>query len=323
MGTIHSVYTASLTLCVLFLVGVIFRVNSFSKRRSYRPEVIPPGTERVLILGASAGIGRTLAHRYAERGAKVCVVARKSAELEVVRSECEVRARAPDSALNICADITRAEDLVTIREAISEKWHGLDTLIVAAGVSALRPVLEIAGVEGPSITQPDLDGIRRVEDVALAAIKGNYLGPLLSVVTMIPFMRRTSASPSVLLISSLGAAIPAPTRAIYGSSKAASYILYQALSIENPSVNFSYVLPSTVEGNFRASAVDGGPVPEANPAQVGLKREVVAERCVRAIDTREKVVFVPAFYQFAPFLLWIWPSYVERKAAQKYRFAPT
>ena len=221
------------------------------------------------------------------------------------------------------------------------EWHGLDTLIVAAGVSALRPVLEIAGVEGSSMAQPDIDGIRRVEDVALAAIKGNYLGPLLSVVTMvglrsyqaltlfdnflsqIPFMRSTSASPSVLLISTLGATIPAPTRAIYGSTKAASYILYQALSIENPSVNFSYVLPSTVEGNFRASAVDGGPVREANPTQVGLKREVVAERCIRAIDTREKIVFIPGFYRFAPFLLWIWPSYVERKAAQKYRFTPT
>jgi hypothetical protein len=67
------------------------------------------------------------------------------------------------------------------------EWHGLDTLIVAAGVSALRPVLEIAGVEGPSVTQPGLDGIRRVEDVAMAAIKGNYLGPLLSVVTMVCF----------------------------------------------------------------------------------------------------------------------------------------
>jgi len=65
------------------------------------------------------------------------------------------------------------------------EWHGLDTLIVAAGVSALRPVLEIAGVEGPSVTQPSLDGIRQVEDVAMAAIKGNYLGPLLSVVTMV------------------------------------------------------------------------------------------------------------------------------------------
>lgn len=139
----------------------------------------------------------------------------------------------------------------------------------------------------------------------------------------IPFMRSTSISPSVLLISSLGATIPAPTRAIYGSSKAAAYLFYQALSIENPSVNFSHVLPSTIEGNFRASAVDGGLVREADPNQSGLKREAVAKRCIRAIDAREKIVFVPAFFRFAQLLSWIWPSYLERKAAQKYRFTPT
>lgn len=139
----------------------------------------------------------------------------------------------------------------------------------------------------------------------------------------IPFMRSTSISPSVLLISSLGAIFPAPTRAIYGSSKAAAYILFKALSIENPSVNFSCVLPYTIEGNFRASAVDVGPVREADPNQSGLKREAVAKRCIRAIDAREKIVFVPAFFRFAQLLSWIWPSYLERKAAQKYRFAPT
>src|SRR5229473_259829 len=135
-------------------------------------------------------------------------------------------------------------------------------------------------------------------------------------------MRSTSISPSVLLISSLGAVIPAPTRAIYGSSKAASYLLYQSLSIEHPSVNFSYVLPATIEGNFRASAVDGGPMRE-DPNQSGLRREVVAERCIRAIDAREKVVFIPAFFRFAQLLSWIWPSYIARKAAQKYYFTPT
>ena len=135
-------------------------------------------------------------------------------------------------------------------------------------------------------------------------------------------MRSTSASPSVLLISSLGAVIPAPTRAIYGSTKAASYLLYQVLSIEHPSVHFSYVLPSTVEGSFRASAVDGGPAREEDPTRAGLKRGDVAECCIRAIDTREKIVFIPAIYKFAQALSWIWPSYVERKAARKYRFAP-
>jgi short-subunit dehydrogenase len=138
----------------------------------------------------------------------------------------------------------------------------------------------------------------------------------------IPLMRSTSDSPSVLLISSLGAVIPAPTRAIYGSTKAASYILYQALAIEHPSVHFSYILPSTVEGNFRASAVDGGPVREEDPAQAGLKREAVAERCIRAIDVHEKIVFIPTFYKFAQVLSWIWPSYVERKASHKYHFVP-
>jgi short-subunit dehydrogenase len=136
-------------------------------------------------------------------------------------------------------------------------------------------------------------------------------------------MRGTSASPSILLISSLGAVIPAPTRAIYGSSKAASYILYQALSIENPSVNFSIVLPSTVRGNFRATAVDRGPMREADPNQSGLKCEVVADRCIRAIDAREEITFIPSYYRFAQLLLWLWPSYVEHKASQKYQFTPT
>ena len=33
--------------------------------------------------------------------------------------------------------------------------------------------------------QPSVDGVQRVADVALAAIQGNYVGPLLSVVTMV------------------------------------------------------------------------------------------------------------------------------------------
>ena len=115
--------TAAITLGVFVPVWAI--LNSFSKRRDRRPEVLPPGTERVLILGASSGVGRALAHGYAERGAKVCVVARRGAELEVVRSECEalaapVSSSQSDRVLTICADITRAEDLITIRETINE-----------------------------------------------------------------------------------------------------------------------------------------------------------------------------------------------------------
>jgi NADPH:quinone reductase-like Zn-dependent oxidoreductase len=112
-------YHIGIALVILVLCQLIH--NRFSKRRrSSRPKLVPPGTERVLVLGASSGIGRTISHRYAERGAKVCVVARRSAELAAVRSECESMAHVPDSVFSICADFTRAEDLVTIRETISE-----------------------------------------------------------------------------------------------------------------------------------------------------------------------------------------------------------
>jgi hypothetical protein len=101
-------------------------------------------------------------------------------------------------------------------------------------------------------------------------------------------------------------------------------MLYQALSIENPAINFSCILPSTIEGNFRVSAVDGGdyggPIREAQPNRSGLKREAVAKRCIRAVDACEKIVFFPTIYWYAHILWWLWPSYVERKASQKYNY---
>ncbi|KAG6823859.1 hypothetical protein H0H93_002925, partial [Arthromyces matolae] len=144
-------------------------------------------------------------------------------------------------------------------------WQGVDTLIVAAGVSALQPLMAVAGVEadasGTSFTpsQASLEGIQRAVDVSSAATRGNYTGPLVAAVTFIPLLTTSSSSPSILLVSSLGAVIPPPTRTLYASTKAASLLLYQALSIEHPAIAFTSVLPSTVEGDFRASAVDSGP----------------------------------------------------------------
>ena len=130
----------------------------------------------------------------------------------------------------------------------------------------------------------------------------------------------TSKSPSILLVNSLASVIPAPTRTLYASTKAASLVLYQALSIEHPKISFTVCMPSTVEGDFRASAVDAGPIREANPNEHGLKREFVAQRCIEAIDGGEKTVFIPVTMRFAHLFYWIWPSLVESGARKKYNF---
>jgi NAD(P)-dependent dehydrogenase (short-subunit alcohol dehydrogenase family) len=262
MSVACSIGTVAATTIALVILSSFAKWRlRLGKLRSRRPAIIPPCSERILILGSSGGIGRAIAHRYALRGAKICVVARRSAELDAVRSECEVLARAHErahghahdlsssefsassSVLSICGDITRAQDLISMRERLNEgescvndpsldigshilvyflffiEWHGIDTLIIAAGVSALRPVLEIAGVKGPSVTEPSLDGVQRIEDAALAAIKGNYLAPLLSVVTFVrPLFYPTSTSSMTFNISD------------------SSYAVHELLAIRSPRI---------------------------------------------------------------------------------------
>lgn len=131
--------------------------------------------ERVLVLGASSGLGRSLALRYARRGARVCAVARRADKLqELASAGCLVQV----------ADMTVVDDMVRVRAAIDAAWAGLDTVHVCAGVSALQPVMALTGEE-TSGGDAGADGVRRAVDIAGRAIKGNFEGPLVAAVTFV------------------------------------------------------------------------------------------------------------------------------------------
>ncbi|KAF9036905.1 NAD(P)-binding protein [Hymenopellis radicata] len=248
-------------------------------RTPARLSKIAQSEERVLVLGGGTGIGREIAKQYLDRGAKVCIVGRRQDKLDAVVQE----AGSPNRLLSFVGDVSAIDDMVTLREILVNEWNGCDTLILSAGVSALQPILGVAGIDNPDTATvlPDVDkeGIRKALAATEAATRVNYYGPLIVAVTFIPLLTRSSKSPSILLVSSLGATIPSPTRALYGSTKAASL---------HPSIAFSCVLPATVEGAFRESAVDMGVVREVDPDKHGLKVAAVAKRCIQAVDNLEK-----------------------------------
>ncbi|EJD55237.1 NAD(P)-binding protein [Auricularia subglabra TFB-10046 SS5] len=294
-----------------------------SRRRAARASVVPRKGERVLIIGATSGVGRDVAVQYAARGARVFLTGRRAAELESAGAECSAFGTA--AAVRIeRADASVAEDVLRMRDALLSEWGGVDTVIIAAGVSALRPLLSVAGVEhdirGNAFApgQVTLAGLQNAQHVAERAVAGNYIGPMLSLIALIPVLSQTSPRPAVLLVSSLAAVIPPPTRTLYASTKAASLLLFQALSIEHPQVKFTACLPSTIEGNFRASAVDGGEVRESL-AKV-LKKADVARACIRGVDNEARSIFMPGFYKFATTVYNFIPSLVEGIARRKYNF---
>jgi hypothetical protein len=132
------------------------------------------------------------------------------------------------------------------------EWHGVDTLIVAAGVSALRPVMEIAGVEGPSATQPSLEGVQRVEDAALAAIKGNYLGPLLSVVTMVCLLPHL-ISVSIMMFNILDSSYAVYERLTFRSSNIVPWRRYSRTDSSNLRVKQGRLLSPVPSAFYRTS----------------------------------------------------------------------
>jgi NADP-dependent 3-hydroxy acid dehydrogenase YdfG len=81
----------------------------------------------VVITGASSGIGRTLSYWYLNNGAKVALVARDFDELTAIASEF------PGQSLALQVDLTDDHQCWDMRNAVVEKFGGIDILINAAG----------------------------------------------------------------------------------------------------------------------------------------------------------------------------------------------
>jgi len=104
-----------------------------------------------LITGGSLGVGRAIATRFVEAGAKVVIVARRA---EVLAEACEaVAAAAGSSPIAIAADVGSAEDCARlVREAVAAVGP-IDILVNNAGTSKRGKFLEI----DDATWQSDLD----------------------------------------------------------------------------------------------------------------------------------------------------------------------
>jgi short-subunit dehydrogenase len=90
---------------------------------------MPVAWNRVLIVGASSGIGAAMAQQLAARGSQVAAVARRQSELDAVAAKASGRIRA------YAFDTTRFEDVAELFERIAKDLGGLDAIVYAAGVN--------------------------------------------------------------------------------------------------------------------------------------------------------------------------------------------
>jgi short-subunit dehydrogenase len=92
-------------------------------------------TLKVIIIGATSGIGRKMAEQYAERGYKVGITGRR-AELLV-----EIKNQFPEKIETECFDVTGLENIRNLSSLI-DKLGGLDILVYSSGTGDVSKELD-------------------------------------------------------------------------------------------------------------------------------------------------------------------------------------
>jgi NAD(P)-dependent dehydrogenase (short-subunit alcohol dehydrogenase family) len=165
----------------------------------------------VLITGAGRGIGKRLAIGFAQVGARVGLLARSQAELDLAKLEIE---QAGGNALRLRADVRDLEQIAAAVDRMRVMFGGVDVLIAAAGVQ---------GPIGPLLsTRP-----KAWSDT----IETNLLGAVHACRAVLPQMIEKRAG-KIILVAGGGSGHARPNFGAYAASKAAMVRFAECLAVE-------------------------------------------------------------------------------------------
>lgn len=255
---------------------------------------------RILVTGASQGIGRALVEAAARRRMGVLAVARSDDLLhELVQ---KVRAEGGDIQI-VTGDVTVPSDRQRMVEAALEHFGGLDVLVNNAGIGATGHFVEASP-----------ERLRKIMEV-------NFFGLTEMTRVFLPLLRQGNA-PAIVNISSIAGKRGIPARSEYSASKFAVQGFSEALRAElaKDGIDVLLVCPGLTNTNFSQNMLE-------QKARVaydhlrGMTPEEVADATLRAIEkgTREKLLTLQG-----KLIVWInrfFPRLADRVAARRVRAA--
>ncbi len=234
--------------------------------------------QRVIIMGASSGIGRELALIYIERGYRVGLAARRLAELEALR------ALAPERVEIARIDVTHAEAPSELAELI-DRLGGMDVYIHSSGVGQQNPALDPQPERWT--TEVNVVGFTALVDYAFGYCAGRGKGQIVAI-------------SSIAGTRGLGAA-PA-----YSASKAYQATYLQSLRQLTAIRGLEGITITDIRPGFVATPLlSGKPMPmlmDAERVARSIYRAICARRSIRIIDWRYRLLV--GLWRLIPRPLW-------------------
>jgi short-subunit dehydrogenase len=223
---------------------------------------------RVIITGASSGIGRALALEYAGRGATLGLIARRADLLS------QLAASLPVPSYTYAVDVTHARSLAMVAEDFVARVGSPDVVIANAGVSA-----------GTLTDKPEDNAV--FEEIMATNVTGMML-------TFQPFVEAMKRQREGVLagIASVAGFRGLPGAAAYSASKAAAISYLESLRVELRGSGVSVV---TICPGYVATSMTS-----KNPYHMPflMDAKVAASKMATAIAARKKFYVLP--WQMAP-----------------------
>jgi NAD(P)-dependent dehydrogenase (short-subunit alcohol dehydrogenase family) len=173
---------------------------------------------KAVVVGASSGLGRSIATHLVSTGAEVALLARRKDRLDAVAAATGYHAFAVE------CDVT---DDASIRTAIDEsatRLGGIDSLVYATGIGPLARIEDF-----------DATTWRRTFDT-------NVVGAALITAAALPHLRESNGAAAYLSSVQSSMTPPWPGMATYAVTKAALDKMVEAWRVEHPEIGFTRIV---------------------------------------------------------------------------------
>jgi short-subunit dehydrogenase len=207
--------------------------------------------QRVVITGASSGIGAALARRLAEQGAVVGLIARRRDRLADVLAQC--RQTSPESAMWV-ADLAVGESIGPLAARAWDVLGGIDVLINNAAIPKRRAVT--------ALDPDDVEAVMRV----------NFFAPMRMTLAILPRMLQRGTG-TIVNVSSVGGRLGIIHECAYSASKFALCGWSEAMAVDlyGSGVSVKLIEPGPVDTEIWDQPDNDAPLydgPKSSPDEV-------------------------------------------------------